>query len=902
MQSFLEDVIEDLLNQKMILSDLVIVLPSKRAGNLFLKTITRKLQKTIFSPKIFTIEAFVEHISGLQPIPHFEQLFVLYSIYKETMGLEEKEPFSSFCGWANTLLYDFNEIDLHLLDHRQVFDYLRAVQDINHWSSKNQNTDMITSYLSFWKKIHGYYNEFCNTLLQQQKGHSGLIYRKAAEDIEYYIQNNPNLKHVFIGFNALNTAEEQLMQALLAQEGNTVYWDIDKAFIENKNHPAAHFITTYKKDWQYYKKNPLNRISEHYQNPKHFTEIPCSNGISQAKYVGHILSEYTQEQLAKTAVILTDETLLIPILNALPEHITTLNVTMGLPLRMTPIASFFEYLFKLHRNCKAKGFYYKDVIALLHQPQTQLLLKNSKAISNYLIQSNSVYIDYNTLNRIQEEQIQGLDLIFKPWDIPVDDIIGHCLVIIDRMQDSLIASADHIQREYVFGFYKIFNQLQQLNLNYNHIDSLQALYLFYRDALMTERIDLRGNPYQGLQIMGVLESRLLDFETVIMTSVNEGIFPAGKTQNSYLPFDLKIAQGLPTYKEKDAVYAYHFYRLLQRAKNIHLLYTTASDGIGGAEKSRFIMQLAVEKKHKLNLLTGSTTFNTPKIKRYEIQKTPEVLQKIEQIAARGFSPSALATYLRNPRHFYYKYILGIKEQHKIEETIAANTMGTIIHNTLEALFSDYIGAQLTASILDKLLLNVVDEIENQYRSSFKNHQFTQGKNKIIYEVIKRYITNFLTNRKTEIQQGAVYQIVAVESELQTSLAIEGIPFPITIKGKVDLIETSNDQLRIIDYKTGAVSPRNLNITSWEQLLSEQGEFEKAFQVLTYAYLYQKNQPTSLLSAGIVSLKNANTAFIPFSFNKDVEITSETIAQFYQVLEQLIKEICDPKVPFIDSTE
>jgi len=731
MQSFLEDVIEDLLNQKTILSDLIIILPSKRAGNLLLKTIAQKLQKTIFSPRIFTIETFVEHISGLQSIPHFEQLFVLYSIYRDTPTPKEKESFAAFCGWANTLLYDFNEIDLHLLDHRQVFDYLRAIQDINHWSSKNQNTDMITSYLSFWKEIHGYYNAFCNILLQQQKGHSGLIFRKAADDIEYYIQNNQGLKHVFIGFNALNTAEEHILQALLAQEGNTVYWDMDQVFLETKNHPAAHFIWQYKNEWQYYKNHPFKQISEHYQSPKHFIEVPCSNSIAQAKYVGHILSGYTQEELNQTAVILADESLLIPVLNSLPEHIKALNVTMGLPLRLTPIASFFEYLFRLHKNHKAKGFYYKDVVAILHQPQAQLLLKNSKTITNYLIKSNSIYIDYNALKTIYDDHSEELDLIFKSWDMPANDIIDHCLIIINRMQESLIASADHIQREYVFGFFKIFNQLRLLNSAYNHIDTLQTFYLFYRDALVTERIDLQGNPYEGLQIMGVLESRLLDFETVIMTSVNEGIFPAGKTQNSYLPFDLKIAQGLPTYKEKDAVYAYHFFRLLQRVNHVYLLYTTASNGIGGSEKSRFIMQLDVENKHTLNLQISATSFNTPKIKNYEIQKTPEVLQKIAEIAARGFSPSALATYLRNPRRFYYKYILGIKEQHKIEETIAANTMGTIIHNTLEALFNDYIGAQLTASIMDTLLSKAVVEIENQYHSSFKNHQFTQGKNKII---------------------------------------------------------------------------------------------------------------------------------------------------------------------------
>ena len=577
MQSFLEAVVDDLIDQDYNISELVIVLPNKRSGIALLNMLSRKLKKTNFSPQIYSIESFVEHVSGLTAIPHSEQLFILYTAYCKIQN-KDKESFSNFCNWASMLLYDFTEIDQHLLEHRQVFDYLKAVQDINHWSSQQQ-TDMISSYLSFWNSIPLLYNHFCNSLFKAQKGYAGLIYRKAAEDIEYYIANT-TARHIFVGFNALNKAEEHIIQAILAQDGNTIYWDIDSSFLLKKNHPAATFIKNYKEQWSYYKNNDFKWISDTYKGEKEISELAFPDDISQVKYIGHILSSFSAERLTKTAVILADETLLIPLLSALPKNIAALNVTMGIPLLKTPIASFFEYLFRMHKNKREQGFYYKDVLTILNQSQTKLLLADTAHnIISYLTATNTVYITYKTLIGLESDN-PSLSFLFGDWKIDIAETIENCLGIINRLQKKLQEKKEVVALEYAYGFYTIFNQLSLLHTRYNYLDSFETLYYFYRDALRTETVDLKGDPYKGLQIMGILESRLLDFDHIIMASVNEGLIPSGKTQNSYLPFDLRLAHNLPTFKEKDMVYAYHFYHVLQRAKTAHFCYTASSDGLG----------------------------------------------------------------------------------------------------------------------------------------------------------------------------------------------------------------------------------------------------------------------------------------------------------------------------------
>src|SRR5690606_5360394 len=297
--------------------------------------------------------------------------------------------------------------------------------------------------------------------------------------------------------------------------------------------------------------------------------------------------------------------------------------------------------------------------------------------------------------------------------------------------------------EYLYRFNQIFNELQRYNLKYNLISNSTTLYYLYRELLSSETLDFKGEPLQGLQIMGMLESRVLDFETVIISSVNEGILPAGKSTNSFIPFDVKLENGLPTYKEKDAVYTYHFYRLLQRAKNVYIIYNTEPDVLNGGEKSRFITQLQIENIHNVKHSIVVPKVEVAQKKFKIIKKTEGVMTRLQQIASNGFSPSSLTNYIRNPLDFYYQKVLKIQSFEDVEETVAANTLGSVIHQTLEDFYTPYKGQMLTEAHLKKMKTLINDSVSLHFKSFYKEGDMTKGKNLIILEVAKRYISNFI---------------------------------------------------------------------------------------------------------------------------------------------------------------
>ena len=407
--------------------------------------------------------------------------------------------------------------------------------------------------------------------------------------------------------------------------------------------------------------------------------------------------------------------------------------------------------------------------------------------------------------------------------------------------------------------------------------------------------------------MGVLETRVLDFENVIITSVNEGIFPSGKSNASFITYDLKQQFNLPIYTEKDAIYTYHFYRLLHRAKNVTLLYNNHSEGINTGEKSRFIRQLEIEKQenHRIEkrILSSKVQIKPKSLK--QIVKNEAVMHRLCEIAEKGFSPSALTSYIRNPLDFYFQKILKLNEFEEVEETVAANTLGTIVHDTLETFYQPLKGAVLNAQNLLDMKGRIHEEVTIQFKKTFRGGTFNKGKNLIVFEVAKRYISNFLDREIAEIQAGNTIRILQIETDLTLEILIPELDFPVKIHGKVDRVDEYNGQLRIIDYKTGSVNQGDVEIINWEDL-SEDYKFSKAFQVLSYALMMNKEIPINNAEAGIISFKNLGDGFLKFgvkeksgSRNKSQLITNDALENFTVELKKLILEICNPDIPFIE---
>lgn len=892
------------------LSETVVVLPNKRARVFLLEHLKTHLTQTALAPKIISIEDFIENISGFRTADPIELLFEFYQVYLSITPVEP-QTFEVFSNWAKTLLQDFNEIDRYMRDSEKILRYLDEIKTIEHWSvSIEQRTDLIQKYLQFWKLIPTYYQSLHQHLKSKKIGYQGLIYRQAVDQMESYFRSQK--KHfLFAGFNALSPAEEKIIQYLLQQEQAKIYWDIDEVFLEDPAHETALFLRQFKQKWPYYKTHPFVWIAQEYAKPKKINIIGTAKTVGQARIVGQILEQLQQENpafnLNKTAVVLADETLLIPLLHALPAQVDKLNITMGYSALNNPVQLLVHKWFKMqlhaiNRSEKHPVFYYKDLLDVLSHPMVTPHAQAHEVIQK-INQLNYTYITPERLNALQTRPNSFFELLCTPWPQDPKVVLERISELLQTLRNQLTeAPQDNITRAFLYALFTTLNKLNNYVTTYGHIEQLEGLFAMYKQIVDLVEVSFEGEPLTGLQIMGILESRVLDFETVIITSVNEGMLPAGKSHNSFIPYDVKMAYELPTYKEKDAIYTYHFYHLLQRVQNVFLIYNTESDGFSSGEPSRFITQLEIEKQpaHELTHQIYQAPIPDTTREPLSVPKSPSVLERLQEMAQAGLYPSVLNSYVRNPIDFYFRKILRIGEVDEVEENIALNTLGTIIHETLRVLYSSFVGKKVQQSALEEKLKEIDAEVLRQFKEVYKEGEITKGKNLLAFEVAKRNVYNFIQAEIKLLEQGDELEIIALEQSFTRAFSHPKLPVSITFSGNIDRIEKRNGRLRIIDYKTGKVDKSQLILSNWEGLTS-QIKNDKIIQILLYAYVFLPQTQEQELEAGIISFKNLKAGFMPFGFKADKElktlISDEFLADFMQEVVALLLEIFNPEIPF-----
>lgn len=913
--SFLEKLalqIVNLPNQNF--TNLVIVLPNKRAKLFLLEAIKSKLSSFTFAPEILSVENFIQDIAGIRSMDEIELLFEFYSVYLLHTKKEEQQDFEQFSNWAKTVLQDFNEIDRYLIEPDKVFSYLREIEAIKRWGIESKDkTELINRNIAFWMKMPLYYTEFYSHLKSKKVGYQGLIYREAVSNLESFVSQIDNKHFIFGGFNALNKAEEHIIQLLLERNKAEIFWDIDKTFLNDPNHGAGLFARKFKKEWKHYNSNPFTWISEEFSKNKNIQIIGTSKSIGQAKIVSNILSNIIEEnntvKLEDIALVLGDENLLIPILYSLPENIGNLNITMSYSNKNNPIQQLLDRLFKMHKNAlkrdsKSYLFYYKDVLDILLNPVVEPYLKSEELI--YILKSNN--FSYITLDKLISFEVNSNPfflLLFCRWDQHPKIILKNIKEILLHIKCQLDVSneEDKIIKIFLFSIFKVVNKLINYCSINEFVNNYEILESIYKQVIDLANVSFEGEPLRGLQIMGVLESRVLDFDTVIITSLNEGKFPAGKTTNSYIPYDVKRELELPTFKEKDAVYTYHFYHLLQRAKNIYLLYNTENEGLDGGEKSRFITQLEVERKENHTISHTIIQPSIPNIayEKVAIVKSESVCARLKEIATvKGFSPSSLTSYIRNPIQFYYQKVLSIYDNDEVEENIEIRTLGIIIHQTLEELYKPFINKKLDLIDIYRLLNTYENEVLLQFKAIYKEGIIKKGKNLLSFEVAKRNVFNFIKEEKANIENGDGIIILALEAKLDVEINDPKLPYPIKIAGTVDRIENRNGKIRIIDYKTGRVEKSSLVLKQWENMALDLKN-DKIIQILCYALMYSESLNGKELEAGIISFKNMKSGFLSFGIKEDknvaTTITAEMLENFTTEIIKLINEILDSNLKF-----
>ncbi|SMP26910.1 PD-(D/E)XK nuclease superfamily protein [Flavobacterium hercynium] len=890
-----------------------IILPNKRAKVFLIEALKRETKQTILSPDIISIEDFVQNVASIRSVDSIELLFEFYEVYLSVTDKQHQQSFELFANWAKTLLQDFNEIDRYLLDPNHVLSYLNDIEDIKKWGIEVENkTKLLENYIDFWKLLPLYYTSLYEHLLNKSIGYQGLIYREAVNNLNHFSNTISNRTYVFAGFNALNAAEEKIVQHLLALEQGKIYWDADQTFLNDPYHDAGLFIRRFKESWKHYKLHPFEWIVDDFTQSKNIQVIGTPKTIGQAKLAGSIIEQLINENpntsLDKVAIVLGEENLLLPVLYALPSSVGALNITMGYSGKNNPSQILIAKLFKMHTNALSrKGesyvLYYKDVLDILTHPLVEPYAKAGNLVK-IIKENNYTFITHNRLIELNSNPSRLFNLLFQKWEkgaIDVLETISELLILI-KENFSNDNEEEKIAKAFVFAIFKVINKLINYYSKHKHIDNINTLYAIYKQIVDVAEVSFEGEPLRGLQIMGVLESRVLDFDTVIVTSMNEGKFPAGKSQNSFIPYDVKKELGLPTFKEKDAIYTYHFYHLLQRAKNVYLIYNTENDGLDAGERSRFITQLEVEKKPKHNLTFDiyNPVLPTTAYKATVIPKSDAVMERLKEIASAGFSPSALTSYIRNPIDFYFQKILRIREVEEVEENIALNTLGTIIHETLKALYDPFVGKFISETDITNCFKLLDDEVLKQFKLVYKEGEIKKGRNLLAFEVAKRNISNFLRMELETIKNGDAIQILALEKTFERTLEHPALPFPVLIKGNVDRIELRNGKVRIIDYKTGKVEKANVILKSWNGLTQELKN-DKIIQVLAYAFMYEEHAREFPIEVGIISFKNLKSGFLPFGFKEDKElnitVTKEILKNYLEEIVILLKEIFDKDFPF-----
>lgn len=908
MQSFLEEIADRILADTNPMENLVLVVPSRRAQRYLSKALSEKIATAVFPPKMYSIEDFVQELSGLQPIKAAALHFQCYEVYCKTVGVNH-QSFEQFLHWAPVLLKDFNDLDAHLAPVSEVFDYMTSLEQIKSWAQEEETrTAVITNYIEFWKQTPALYHALYSSLLEQQIGYLGMLFREAVANLEFYLDQNKQY-HYFIGFNALNKAEAFLIQEILDAKKGVCFWDIDRTLYEDPQHQAGKFIRSYFKNWKYLRPQKAPKWHDHFTAPKTFYFIASSGRIAQAKYAAQsAVAQYTKIPHQQIAIVLSDESLLVPLLSGFPEGFTDYNISMGYALAQAPQTGFFRELLRLHLNSTPDGFLFSDLRMLLHTPKTKAffnaLLPNWDAYYKKLEQQNRAVVSRQELLQLEKEHSLA-QLLFGGFEFAAALLprFQSLSEIFYKYLSSLKGQNTAWEGYCLQRFAALFEQLARYSTIVQSIEQVAVLQQLIEEQLALEIVDFSGSPISGIQILGVLETRLLDFDTIIMTDVNEGVLPAGKKQQSFLPFEVKKNYQLPTFLEQDAIYTYHFYRLLHRASTVHLLYNSTASGVQTGEPSRFLAQLELlpQAQHKIEhqVLHNSSNLNAPKTQ--EFPKTRGVTQRLSEWAQKGVSPSALTSYLRDPLQFYERYVLQLKPPQTWSLVMDPRESGTLLHDVLEVLYTPYKNDVLTDVQLVKMEANFEGLLVEQYRKMHGGNPKRHGKNHLIFEALKAYGKALLAYEKKQISAGHELKIIALEQEVTHSIQLASGEF-VRLNGIIDRVDYFDGQLRIIDYKTGKIEGADLKIKQWNTFL--ENTTAAAFQLLTYALMYTQQQPVP--TAGIYALQNTNAPFFPLFVPEHTttktpqQLSTPSLKQFEIRLLQLLEEIMNTALPFTAS--
>lgn len=876
--------------------DTVIILPSQRAC-VYLIEEFKKSGKTGFLPDIMTMDKFVQQMSGLQAEDPINTALYAYEIYNK--HLEDMEDFDAFIPISSIMQNDFNDIDMYGVE----YDSLNTLEEIAGLEYKNGS--YAEKYFNIMGVFRHIYTELNEKLNSKGTGYRGMIYKAALDKIK---SENVQENIVFAGFNILTPVERRIIDTLIEKTHVDILFSIPDLLMKNQ-HESAYYINEYMKKW------PNNTVNIDCAANEKINIHEYSMPTDQVKILEDVFES------GQGAIILCDESLMIPAVNGIPGHVKKINITMGYPIQLTPAFRFYKSIMQLHINKTDRGFHRKDIIGLIENKYMFDLLGGKKqAVRGRLNEIKDVYINPDTIfsNFIN---IVEMDNLFNWYDgkgnlLEPVLIIGKLISVYQQSADMKVESNednDQLRESILIKMVTIFNRLISVFSTQNNIikqNTAGKLDSLITGILTDINIPFSGDPLQDYQVMGLLETRCLDFDRVVVMSVNEGIIPKGKNSNSFIPFDVRNHEkwNLPTYRDNDKLFSYYFYNLILNSREAYITYASSGDE-NYTERSRFIEQLEWEARDGglfkgCNFKPSADMTSAGNIKGItEIIKTAEM---IELIKNGSFSSSGISSYIKNPVEYYMNYVLGIREENEIDE-IGYKEIGTTAHDVLEKMLENQIGNEY-----DRQTINTEEAyIDKLTEESFKKINISdagKGKPLIMKRAIRELVIKFL-EKDMERSHGKI-TILQLEGKITAPFELGGTN--LNLYGKFDRIEDDGNVLRIMDYKTGNVEKNKLkidvdegfeqnpiiNIAEWIDKIDQ----DKKFQLLFYGYLAcrQPGWESRKFNMGIYSLRNPSEVYYLSDVKGNPVIYtqgSEIDKAFESILEKIIGEILNPDMPF-----
>ena len=939
MESFLKLVAADLYKHtEGNLAHTAVVFPNKRAGLFFNEYLAQESESPIWSPAYVSISELFRSLSPWEVGDPVKLVCELYKIFRRET--QSTETLDDFYFWGEMLISDFDDADKNKVDTDELFSNLQdlrnimddytfiddeqeeAIRQFFQNFSIERRTALKERFISLWNVLGNIYKGFRESLASQNIAYEGMMYRHVIEHLD--VDKLPYEKYVFVGFNVLNKVEHTLFTQLKDAGKAVFYWDYDEFYMkENRQavtHEAGEFIRRNLRDFP----SPLSgELFKNLSKPKEVHYIASSTENAQARYLPQWIRNNLTTPEKETAVVLCNEALLQPVLHSLPAEVKHVNITMGFPLSQTPVYSFLIALLELHThgfNFKSGRYTFQSVVTLLKHPYTRQLTGQAELLEKELTRNNRFYPLPGEL---------GKDEFLTRLFTPLSGNLNLCIRLSETLQQ--VASIyqantsgtedtdafNQLYRESLFKAYTTINRFRTLIEEDELTVQSETFRRLLVKVLSATNIPFHGEPAIGMQVMGVLETRNLDFRHLVLLSVNEGQLPKSGGDSSFIPYNLRKAFGMTTIEHKIAVYAYYFYRLLQRAERITLMYNTSSDGLNRGEWSRFMLQFLIEWPHPITrqfLEAGQSPQGTSSI---TVEKTPDVMRRMQSLfdvranPKAKFSPSALNYYLDCPLKFYYRYVAGLSAPDEVSAEIDSATFGSIFHYAAEHIYKDLTthGKVINKEALETLLRNEV-KLQDYVDTAFKKLFFNVPQNEkpeyngvqlINSAVIARYLKQLLQNDL----RYAPFTFIASEMEVDEPIDIQTPKGVIKsrIGGIIDRMDSKDGTLRIVDYKTGGDADTPPHVESL--FIPDKKRSNYVFQTFLYAAIMCRKQPTMKIAPALLYIHRAATETYspviqmgePRKPKEAVEDFSKYEKEYRERLQGLLEEIFNPEKSF-----